>query len=218
MLEFTHCLFIFHLTGSSQASFPNDGQLRLFSMRFCPFAHRVHLVLNAKNLPYHVAYINLNEKPEWYSKVNASGKVPALQLVNEENEPFLVESLVIAEYLDEKYPEIKLYPSDPFEKAQTKLWIERFGTIAGAFYRLVYEKNTDEVSDELLNTIYTELAHYEAELIKRGTKYFAGAKAGIFDYAIWPWFERFGVLTSIVGEKYNIDDKFPKLVKFFKIH
>lgn len=186
-------------------------------MRFCPYAHRVHLILNAKNIPYHVAYINLIEKPEWYPKVNPNGKVPALQLVNEENEPFLVESLVIAEYLDEKYPENKLFPTNPLEKAQTKIWIEKFGSISSTLYRLTYQKNTDEVNDELLNTLYKELGDFEAELTKRGTKYFAGAKIGIFDYAIWPWFERLGVLSSIVGDKYNIDDKFPKLVMFFII-
>lgn len=182
-------------------------------MRFCPFAHRVHLVLNAKNIPYHVAYIDLTEKPEWYSKLNPNGKVPAIQLVNEPNEPFLAESMVIAEYLDEKYPQPKLYPDDPLEKAQTKLWIERFGSIAGTFYKLVYVKNADDVTDQLLNTFYTELGHYETELARRGTKYFAGDKPGIFDYAVWPWFERFGILNSIVGEKYNFDGKFPKLVR-----
>lgn len=204
--------------GSSQPSFPNDDQLRLFSMRFCPFAHRVHLVLNAKNIPYHVAYMNLSEKPEWYSKVNSNGKVPALQLTNEENEPFLVESMVIAEYLDEKYPQPPLYPTDPLEKAQTKIWIERFNPVAVNFYRLVYEKNSDEVNDQLLSSFYAELENYEAELKRRGTKYFAGSTPGILDYAIWPWFERFGILSSIVGEKYNLDDKFPKLVRNVKFN
>jgi len=203
--------------GSSEPSFPNDGQLRLFSMRFCPFAHRIHLVLNAKNISYHVAYINLSEKPEWYLKLNSNGKVPALQLVNEPNEPFLAESMVIAEYLDEKYPEVKLFPDNPLEKAQTKLWIERFGPIAGAFYKLVYEKNAEDVQDQLLNTFYTELGHYETELVRRGSRYFAGAKPGIFDYAIWPWFERFGVLSSIIGDKYNFEDKFPKLAQWLHL-
>lgn len=206
-------IFVWIHVGSSEPSFSNDGKLRLFSMRFCPFAHRVHLVLNAKNIPYNVAYINLSEKPEWYSEVNPTGKVPALQLVNEPNQPFLIESMVIAEYLDEKYPEVKLYPDDPFEKAQTKIWIERFSAIAGAFYRLVYEQNPDDVNEQLLNTFYSELGNYEAELVKRGTKYFAGAKLGIFDYAIWPWFERFGILSSIVGDKYDFNDRFPKLVR-----
>lgn len=185
-------------------------------MRFCPFAHRVHLVLNAKNIPYHVAYINLSEKPEWYAKLNPNGKVPALQLVNEPDEPFLVESMVIAEYLDEKYPEVKLFPDDPLEKALVKLWVERFGPIAGAFYKLVYVKNDDASTDQLLDTFYTELKAYETELARRGTKYFGGDKIGIFDYAIWPWFERFNVLSSIVGDKYSFDDKFPKLVSQLK--
>lgn len=181
-------------------------------MRFCPFAHRVHLVLNAKKIPYHVTYINLTEKPEWYPKVNPNGKVPALQLVNEPNQPFLVESMVIAEYLDEKYPEVKLYPTDPLVKAETKLWLERFSPIPGTHYRLVYNTNTDEENESLLNTFYTELQPFEDELIARKTEYFAGAQPGILDYAIWPWFERFGVLTNIVGDKYNFDQQFPKLV------
>lgn len=183
-------------------------------MRFCPFAHRAHLVLNAKNISYHVFYINLSEKPEWYSKVNPNGKVPALQLVNEQNQPFLVESMVICEYLDEKYPDIKLYPSDPLAKAETKLWVDRFGSIAGAFYRLVYEKNSSEENDKLLSDLYAGLKSYEDELEKRGTKYFGGDKPNIFDYGIWPWFERFGILTSVVGDKFKLDEaNFPKLVR-----
>ncbi|KAJ6641598.1 Pyrimidodiazepine synthase [Pseudolycoriella hygida] len=200
--------------GSSQPSFPNDGQLRLFSMRFCPFAHRVHLVLNAKNIPYHVTYINLTEKPEWYASVNPNGKVPALQLVDEPQQPFLVESMIIAEYLDEKYPDVKLYPTDPLAKAETKLWIERVGPIAGTFYRLVYTVNSDDESDRLLAELNKELTEFETELAKRATPYFAGAKPGIFDYGIWPWFERFGILSSIVGEKYKFDEQFPKLAQW----
>lgn len=203
--------FVIH-AGSEQPSFPDDGQLRLFSMRFCPFAHRVHLVLNAKNLPFHVAFINLSEKPEWYPTVNPNGKVPALNLVNEPNQPFLVESMVIAEYLDEKYPEVKLYPTDPLAKAETKLWIERFGPVGAAFYRLVYEVNSDEVNDTHLGTLFKELGDFDAELDKRGTPYFAGSNPGIFDYAIYPWFERFSVLHSIVGDKFNLDEQVPNLV------
>lgn len=182
-------------------------------MRFCPFAHRAHLVLNVKNIPYHVFYINLSEKPEWYSKVNPNGKVPALQLVNEPNRPFLVESMVICEYLDEKYPDIKLYPTDPLAKAETKLWIDRFGAIAGAFYRLVYEKNSAEVKDKLLMELVTGLSAYEEELTKRGSKYFGGDKPNILDYGIWPWFERFGTLAAVVGDVFDLKAKCPNLVR-----
>lgn len=171
-------------------------------------------MLNVKNIPYHVFYIDLSAKPEWYSKVNPNGKVPALQLVNENNSPFLVESMIICEYLDEKFPENKLYPTDPLEKANTKLWIDRFGSIGGDFYRIVYEKNSDDVKEKLLGDLNAGLGTYEEELLKRGTKYFGGDKPNILDYAIYPWFERFGVLSSVVGDKFKIDEStFPNLVK-----
>lgn len=207
--------FLSTIQGSEQPTPPNDNQLRLYSMRFCPYAYRAHLVLNRKNIPYHVFYIDTTAKPQWYiDSVNPSGKVPTLQLINENNHPFIFESLVICEYLDEKFPEIKLYPSDPLEKAQTKLWIERFGSISGAFYRIVFEKNGDDVKEKLLGDLIAGLGDYEKELQKRGTKYFGGDSPNIFDYAIWPWFERFGVLSSVVGDKFKLDDStFPNLVR-----
>lgn len=65
-------------------------------MRFCPYAQRVHLVLEAKGIPYHTININLTEKPDWLFEANPLGKVPALELVNEPGNPFLAESLIIA--------------------------------------------------------------------------------------------------------------------------
>lgn len=181
-------------------------------MRFCPYAHRVHLALNAKHIPYHVVYINLSEKPEWYPEVNPNGKVPALQLVNEPNEPFLTESLVLCEYLDEKYPDVPLYPKDPLEKANAKLLIERFGQIGAPYYRLVYDTQYKN-EDELLDVIYKELDFFEDVLRERNATYFGGDLPNILDYAIWPWFERFGVLAEIVGDKYKLNDEnYPILV------
>lgn len=144
--------------------------------------------------------------------MNPKGQTPTLHLVNEPNQPFLTESMIIIEYLDEKYPQFKLYPTDPLEKAQIKLWIQRFGPFDSAFHNLVYTKHEDEVNEKLLNTVYTELGKFENELKRRETNYFGGATPGALDYAIWPSFERMGVLKTIVGEKYNFDERFPKLV------
>ncbi|XP_031630249.1 pyrimidodiazepine synthase-like [Contarinia nasturtii] len=210
----TNCHF---KKGSPKPSFPNDGKLRLYSMRFCPYSHRAHLVLNAKNISYNIAYINLVNKPEWFYQVNPRGQTPTLNLINEPNQPFLIDSMIIVEYLDEKFPELKLYPSDPLEKAQTKLWIKRFNTLDVAYHKLAYKKNEDDVNEQLLNTIYVELETYETELKKRGTNYFGGATPGILDYAIWPWFERLGILEAIVGDKYNFDDRFSKLSQWVQL-
>jgi glutathione S-transferase len=170
--------------------FPDDQKLRLFSMRFCPFAQRVHLVLDAKNIPYHTAYINLTEKPEWYPKVSALSKVPALQVPGAEGDS-LIESLVIAEYLDEKYPQNPLHSKDPLQKARDKILIERFNGFTTPFARIIYNHKKDGAPGAITE-LTTALDLFEEELKKRGTKFFGGAKPGMLDYMIWPWCERTG--------------------------
>lgn len=180
-------------------------------MRFCPYAQRAHLVLDAKNIPYHTVNINLTEKPEWYPNVNPNGKVPAIQLVNETGSPFIVESMIITEYLDDKYPQNPLYPRDPLEKAQTKLWIERFGQVTAAFYRAVFNP---ENPDKGLEDFGNELDKFEAELKNRGTPYFGGNIVNILDYAIWPWMERLELVKVIFGDKFQFTkQRYPLLVR-----
>lgn len=194
--------------GSERPVFADDGTYILYSMRFCPYAARVHLILDAKNIPYHTVNVNLNEKPEWLFEANPLGKVPVLQLVNQPDAPFASESLLIAEYLDEVHPENKLYPKDPLKKLQEKMWIEHFAPIASKFHQTV----TDGVAQ--WNTIQNGLDEFEFELNARGTPYFGGEKANILDYAIWPWFPRTEALEVIFGDGCTFsEDRFPKLVR-----
>ncbi|XP_070500369.1 pyrimidodiazepine synthase-like isoform X2 [Chironomus tepperi] len=179
-------------------------------MRFCPFAHRIHLVLNAKNISYHVAYINLTSKPEWLVQVSPLTKVPALKIAGE-SEP-IIESLIIADYLDEKYPQNTLYSRDPLQKAADRILIQRFDGVTSPFFRLLYQRNESTAADavtELLNA----LDIYEKELERRDKKFFGGSKPGMVDYMIWPWCERLESLKFIT--KFELDKfRFPKFLKW----
>ncbi|XP_043650088.1 pyrimidodiazepine synthase [Drosophila teissieri] len=202
-----------HLTiGSTKPIFPDDGILKLYSMRFCPYAHRVHLVLDAKKIPYHAIYINLREKPEWFPMVSSSTKVPALELVKEPENPVLIESLIICDYLDERYPEVALYPKDLLKKAQEKILIQRFGQFITDFYYLVQHENPEQLVD---TDHYAGLVVYEEELKQRGTKFFGGASPGMLDYMMWPWCERFASLKFTFDDKYELSpERFPTLIKW----
>lgn len=194
--------------GSEKPVFTDDGIYRLYSMRFCPYAARSHLVLDAKKIPYHTVNIHLLDKPEWLFDANPIGKVPALQLVDKPNAPFIYESLLIAEYLDDVHPENKLYPSDPLAKVQEKLWIERFGTIASKFHAKIVDGPAQ------WDEIQKGLDEFEHELSLRGTSYFGGDKANILDYAIWPWFPRTEVLDVLFGKGCTFSEqRFPHLVR-----
>ncbi|XP_017026289.1 pyrimidodiazepine synthase isoform X1 [Drosophila kikkawai] len=203
-----------HLTtGSPKPVFPDDGILKLYSMRFCPYAHRVHLVLDAKKIPYHSIYINLREKPEWFPQVSSSSKVPALELVAEPKNSVLIESLIICDYLDEKYPEVApLYPKDPLKKAQEKILVVRFDQFINAFYKLVLHDNPASLGD---TDLYAGLETYEEELKQRGTEFFGGTAPGMLDYMIWPWCERFSALKFSFGDHFDLSpERFGTLLKW----
>lgn len=202
--------------GSPKPPLEEDGQLRLYSMRFCPYAQRVHLVLDAKKIPYHTVNINLTNKPDWLFEAHPLGKVPCLQLVDQPGAPFVYESLLIAEYLDEVYPEPKLYPTDPLEKLKEKLWIERFTPIAGKFHQASLLTDTEKTT-ALWDEIQALLDVFEDELERRGTSYFGGDRqANILDYAIWPWFQRIEITKELFGADCEFSgNRYPELVKRF---
>ncbi|XP_037906018.1 pyrimidodiazepine synthase-like [Hermetia illucens] len=203
-----------HLSeGDKLPDLPKDGKLRLYSMRFCPYAQRIHLILDAKDIPYHSIYINLGNKPGWFLDKSPTGKVPALELTNESGNPTIIESLIIAEYLDEKYPKRPMYPKDPLLKARDRILIDQFNSVISSMYK-IFLQDLEEVPGAITNVV-KGLDLYEKELRHRGTEFFNGKQPGMLDYMIWPWCERCDMLPYLVGDKYQLDDKrFEKLIKW----
>ncbi|EDV96329.1 pyrimidodiazepine synthase [Drosophila grimshawi] len=201
--------------GTAKPELPEDGVLRFYLMRFCPYSERGSLVLAAKQIPHHKIYIDLSEKPDWYTDYSPLGKVPAIQLTTVEGQPALVESLVIAEYLDEQYPGRQLYPADPLQKALDKILIERLAPAVSAVYPLLFTKDPPA---DALSKFEQALDVFEQEIGKRGTPFFGGEQIGMVDYMIWPWFERFPALKLVLPEKYELDkDRYAKLLEWIEL-
>ncbi|KAL0121216.1 hypothetical protein PUN28_008713 [Cardiocondyla obscurior] len=196
-----------HLSTGSAPPALVPGKIRLYSMRFCPYAQRIHLVLDAKQIPYDVVYVNLTHKPDWLIEKSPLNKVPCIEL--EEGET-LYESLIIADYLDEAYPQNKLYPSNPLAKAKDKLLIDRFNAVISTFYKGLYALEQD-----VFNELLTGLEFFDRELAKRGTPFFGGSKPGMLDFMIWPWCERSDALRITKGEQFAIPrDRFLRLLEW----
>ena len=56
-------------------------------------------------------------------------KIPVLEIPTEQGDKYLFESVVICDYLDEKYGRNPLHSRDPYVKAQDRLLIERFNEV-----------------------------------------------------------------------------------------
>lgn len=167
---------------------PKD-HIRLYSMRFCPFAQRTRLVLHAKGIKHDIINIHLKNKPDWFLEKNPLGLVPVLET---QSGQVIYESPITCEYLDEVYPQKKLLPSDPFQKAQQKMLLEHFSKVTPFFYKITMGKNKGEDVSELVVELKDKLSHLNKLLGNK--KFFGGDSVTMIDYMMWPWFERMELL------------------------
>ncbi|KAL0822435.1 hypothetical protein ABMA28_004505 [Loxostege sticticalis] len=190
---------------------PYNGKLRIYNMRFCPYAQRTILALNAKEIDYEIVNVNLMNKPDWIFDKSPFGKVPALEIKQGET---IYESLVTVEYLDEVYPKRPLLPKDPVQKARDKMIVEVSGAIHTLFFKLV--KIPEKVSDENVAAFKRVLDLIQRELETRKTKFLHGNVPGYVDYMIWPWFERLRVLAD-TDHRAKLDaEKYTPLLEYIE--
>ncbi|WP_339771817.1 glutathione S-transferase [uncultured Paraglaciecola sp.] len=89
--------------------------LKLYGFDVSNYFNMIKLALYRKGLDYEVEIVYPNQEPEFLAK-SPMGKVPAL----ETDDGIIVETNIIMEYLDAKYPDKPLYPSNPFAQARVK--------------------------------------------------------------------------------------------------
>jgi stringent starvation protein A len=104
--------------------------MKLIDAARCPYCARVRIALAEKGLEYDVVQVDLRDRPAWLVELNPPrGRVPVL------DDGFtLPESEVIMEYLDERYPDRPLLPSDRVQRAQARCLVHRFDDLLGDDY------------------------------------------------------------------------------------
>jgi glutathione S-transferase len=133
--------------------------IKLYDFKSSPNCQRVKIVLAEKNLPYDIAPIDLRaheQKTPEYLKLNPYGKVPVLT----DDATVLYESLIINEYLDEKYPNPPLMPKDPAKKAKARILIDYGMAHFDAPYqrlRMELMKDTKEQNQQVIAGAKAEL-------------------------------------------------------------
>ena len=88
----------------------------LYSTTYCPYAWAVRIVLHEKSVPFEVFEVDLKRKPRHFLRVSPTAKVPLLC----DGSTRICESMVIAEYLEEKYPQPNLLGDTPEERAAVR--------------------------------------------------------------------------------------------------
>ena len=134
--------------------------MRLVDAARCPYCARVRLALAEKELEYETVEVDLSDRPQWLLDLNPpSGRVPVL------DDGFaLPESEVIMAYLDDRYPERPLLPSDPAERAQARLLVHRFDENLGTDYYAFRRGDANDLgakldSLEVGQSLFADLAY-----------------------------------------------------------
>lgn len=164
-------------------------KLHLVSHEICPYAQRAAIALIEKNAPFERTNINLDNKPDWFSKISPLGKVPLLQVDNE----VIFESAVICEYLDETIAP-RLHPDDPLKRAQHRAWIEFGSAILGTIWEFNTTKDA-EVFEAKRMELQSRFEMLENAL--QDGPYFAGKNFSLVDAAFGPIFRYFDVYDGI---------------------
>jgi glutathione S-transferase len=155
---------------------PVEPQLRLWISKSCPYAARVWVTVLEKGIACDLKIIDLQNKPEefnaLYASLNvdptASSKVPILE---DPDGTKLIESAVIAQYIEDKFPLAGTYcmPSSAKDKAIVRLFIETFGVLQSMPYKCI--ATTPATRDELLESLRKAMKIVDKFLLQYGDKH-----------------------------------------------
>ena len=152
--------------------------ITLYNAARCPYAARARIVLAEKGIEFEVVEIDLSERPAWLYEKNPTGRVPVL----EEDGWVLPESVVIMEFLEERYPEPPLLPPDPADRAAVRLLVFRDHELTDPYYAFRRgEAGAGEQLDAALGRLDTAL---------RERPFLGGTQYGLADIAYVPWLLR----------------------------
>ncbi|HEY6559114.1 MAG TPA: maleylacetoacetate isomerase [Polyangiaceae bacterium] len=103
--------------------------MKLYSYWRSSSAWRVRIVLAWKAIPYEYVAVNLapdaaENASESYAAVNALGQVPTLEWTEAGRVVRLTQSVAIAEYLGERFPEPHFIPKGTLERARVRQAVE----------------------------------------------------------------------------------------------
>ncbi len=187
--------------------------IKLYDFKSSPNCQRVKVVLAEKNLPYEIVPVDLTKKEQKnpdYLKLNPYGKVPVLA----DDATVLYESLIINEYLEEKYPNPPLLPKDAAKKAKGRILVDYgMAHFDSAYQKLRMElmkeakEQSQPVIDGAKGDLKKLLQRFEDEL---GDQQYLLGDFSLVDADLIPRFTRlegFGVLP---------DPSLPRLGKYLE--
>ena len=190
---------------------------KIFGAYLSPFVRKVVLTMEHKGVEFEMVNAAPGMFPEGYELKHPLKKIPTFQ----DEDICVPDSSVICQYLDDKYPDLKIIPSDPVLKAKA-LWIEEFSdsklaeTCGGAlfFQRFMKplfgkESNEEMVEKNLNGPMKDALRYLDNVCLERESSFLVGKTVTVADFAVVSHF----INAKYVGYEPDIVE-FPNFVAY----
>ncbi|TYK16371.1 glutathione S-transferase U25-like [Cucumis melo var. makuwa] len=173
------------------------------------FGMRVRVALAEKGVGYECIEEDLSNKSPLLLQMNPiHKKIPVLI----HNGKPICESAIIVEYIDEFWNDrAPLLPSDPYERAQARFWVDFIDKKLYGSVRKIYGGKGEEQEEgkkEMMEILK------ELEKVLGEKDYFGGECFGVLDVSLVGFSTWFGGLESVGN--FSIETECPKLVSWAK--
>lgn len=165
-------------------------QYTLISFKLCPYVQRVAIALAEKGIAFDLVYVDLANKPDWFTAISPLGKVPLLKVDDHDRSAVLFESNVILEYLEDIGTGRPMHPAEPLQRAIHRAWMEFGSSLLGDIWSLEIATTADAY-ERAHASLSRKLATLEAML--QAEPYFFGADFMFIDAVFAPAFRYFEV-------------------------
>ena len=151
------------------------------------------IVLRAKTVDFHITYVDLENKPEWFLGISPHGQVPVLVV----DDLPLFESNAIAEFLEETIPP-PLHPRDPVRRARNRAWTDFTPAFSADLYGLYWCGSEAELpaKREAARKRIAKLESAIAEERGNDGPFFNGETLSLVDAAYAPFLQRLAIVEE----------------------
>ncbi|MBD1843411.1 glutathione S-transferase N-terminal domain-containing protein [Cyanobacteria bacterium FACHB-63] len=180
---------------------------------WCPFCERVWFALEEKEIPFETEFIDLSNKPKWYTDLVPTTLVPAAKIEGE----LVYESKDILLALEERFPETSLLPADAEENAIARQLIEDAETngFKEAAYKFLREAADPNDLDTLKQSFEAKLDELEQALSKYPGSYFLSTFS-LVDIMYSPHLDRLAANLPVYrGYHIKENSRYPNLNAWF---
>ncbi len=163
--------------------------LILYELSLSPFVQKVKIALREKGIPFERRDAFAGEHRQDFERLSARREVPILV----DGDITIYDSTIILDYIDERWPDPPLVPSDPGERARHRMLEELCDTELEAINFCIGEVLSFPVGDEaaeqtVLETGRAEIKQLHAALagILGDGEFFGGAAISRADISVLP--------------------------------